>query len=203
MKKTLLIFSVLGLGTVQTSGAVETKYQPNNTLASITNSSNTYGASKNPYLIKKNVIEHSYVDQPKEESSISYKDTTIDELESYKYKSVTVMNSFKSTYPTLIMTITNQPSKNFKDSTVILSPILRGSTAYCYRGCSLMVKFDDKEAKKYEFKSNITGEIYILDSSHNKDFINNAKSSSVLKTKISFATFNLPIENIDFKKIEF
>jgi len=66
-----------------------------------------------------------------------------------------------------------------------------------------MVKFDDKEAKKYEFKSNITNNIYILNSSHNKDFINNVRNSKVLKTKISFATFNLPIEKIDFKKIDF
>ena len=66
-----------------------------------------------------------------------------------------------------------------------------------------MVKFDDKEAKKYEFKSNITNNVYILNSSHNKDFINNVRNSKVLKTKISFATFNLPIEKIDFKKIDF
>lgn len=66
-----------------------------------------------------------------------------------------------------------------------------------------MVKFDDKEAKKYEFKSNITNNIYILNSSHNKDFINNVRNSKVLKTKISFATFNLPIEKIDFKKNDF
>lgn len=46
-----------------------------------------------------------------------------------------------------------------------------------------MVKFDDKEAKKYEFKSNITNNIYILNSSHNKDFINNVRNSKVLKTK--------------------
>jgi hypothetical protein len=143
------------------------------------------------------------VESGKDESIISYKDTTTDELETYKSKSVTVMNNFTSVHPTLIMAISNSPSKNPKDSTVLFSPVLKGSTASCYRGCSLMVKFDDKEAKKYEFKSNITNNIYILNSSHNKDFINNVRNSKVLKTKISFATFNLPIEKIDFKKIDF
>ncbi len=52
MKQALLIMSILGLGVVQTSGAAETTFQPNNTLShTITNSSASanYGSSKNIY----------------------------------------------------------------------------------------------------------------------------------------------------------
>lgn len=216
MKKNLLILSVLGLGAVQTGGAAEPIYQLNAPLSSNTNSSGHYSSSRNIYPISTDVVESVYKsdviefapvdkpkDKPKEGSYISYSDTTNDELESSKYKSVTVMNNLKSSSPSLAMIITNKPSKNLKDSTVILSHSVRGLTSYCYRGCSLMVKFDDKEAKKYKFISDITGKIYILDSSHNKDFINNAKKSNVLKTKISSLSFNLPIEDIDFRKIDF
>ncbi len=52
MKKALLILSVLGMGVAQTSGAVETTFQPNNTLSqTITNisASSNYGSSRNIY----------------------------------------------------------------------------------------------------------------------------------------------------------
>ena len=52
MKQALLILSVLGMGIAQTSGAVETTFQPNNTLThTITNisASNNYGSSRNIY----------------------------------------------------------------------------------------------------------------------------------------------------------
>ena len=52
MKQALLILSVLGMGIAQTSGAVETTFQPNNTLThTITNVSVTanYGSSRNIY----------------------------------------------------------------------------------------------------------------------------------------------------------
>ncbi|WP_201586410.1 CHAP domain-containing protein [Psychrobacter jeotgali] len=52
MKQALLILSVLGMGIAQTSGAVETTFQPNNTLShTITNSSaaTNYGSSRNIY----------------------------------------------------------------------------------------------------------------------------------------------------------
>ena len=52
MKQALLILSVLGMGIAQTSGAVETTFQPNNTLShTITNiSANAnYGSSRNIY----------------------------------------------------------------------------------------------------------------------------------------------------------
>ncbi len=52
MKQALLILSVLGMGIAQTSGAVETTFQPNNTLShTITNSSisQNYGSTTNIY----------------------------------------------------------------------------------------------------------------------------------------------------------
>ena len=52
MKQALLILSVLGMGIAQTSGAVETTFQPNNTLShTITNisASSNYGSSRNIY----------------------------------------------------------------------------------------------------------------------------------------------------------
>jgi len=52
MKQALLILSVLGMGIAQTSGAVETTFQPNNTLShTITNISTSanYGSSRNIY----------------------------------------------------------------------------------------------------------------------------------------------------------
>ncbi|MGP4962976.1 CHAP domain-containing protein [Psychrobacter celer] len=52
MKQALLILSVLGMGIAQTSGAVETTFQPNNTLShTITNTSAAanYGSSQNIY----------------------------------------------------------------------------------------------------------------------------------------------------------
>ena len=52
MKQALLILSVLGMGMAQASGAVETTFQPNNTLShTITNSSASanYGSSRNIY----------------------------------------------------------------------------------------------------------------------------------------------------------
>ena len=52
MKQALLILSVLGMGIAQTSGAVETTFQPNNTLShTITNISaaSNYGSSQNIY----------------------------------------------------------------------------------------------------------------------------------------------------------
>lgn len=52
MKQALLILSVLGMGIAQTSGAVETTFQPNNTLThTITNisSASNYGSSRNIY----------------------------------------------------------------------------------------------------------------------------------------------------------
>ncbi len=52
MKKALLVLSVLGMGVAQTSGAVETTFQPNNTSShTITNSSisKNYGSSHNIY----------------------------------------------------------------------------------------------------------------------------------------------------------
>ncbi len=216
MSKHLLLSSVLILCITQTSSAAVNTVSNSQLTYSRENIDNSYGSSKNIYstsnganvssneeIAKAIQALEQKVESGKDESIISYKDTTTDELETYKSKSVTVMNNFTSVHPTLIMTISNSPSKNPKDSTVLFSPVLKGSTASCYRGCSLMVKFDDKEAKKYEFKSNITNNIYILNSSHNKDFINNVRNSKVLKTKISFATFNLPIEKIDFKKIDF
>lgn len=216
MSKHLLLSSVLILCITQTSSAAVNTVSNSQLTYSRENIDNSYGSSKNIYstsnganvsnneeIAKAIQALEQKVESRKDESIISYKDTTTDELETYKSKSVTVMNNFTSVHPTLIMTISNSPSKNPKDSTVLFSPVLKGSTASCYRGCSLMVKFDDKEAKKYEFKSNITNNIYILNSSHNKDFINNVRNSKVLKTKISFATFNLPIEKIDFKKIDF
>lgn len=216
MSKNLLLSSVLILCITQTSSAAVNTVSNSQLTYSRENIDNSYGSSKNIYstsnganvssneeIAKAIQALEQKVESGKDESIISYKDTTTDELETYKSKSVTVMNNFTSVHPTLIMAISNSPSKNPKDSTVLFSPVLKGSTASCYRGCSLMVKFDDKEAKKYEFKSNITNNIYILNSSHNKDFINNVRNSKVLKTKISFATFNLPIEKIDFKKIDF
>lgn len=216
MSKHLLLSSVLILCITQTSSAAVNTVSNSQLTYSRENIDNSYGSSKNIYstsnganvssneeIAKAIQALEQKVESGKDESIISYKDTTTDELETYKSKSVTVMNNFTSVHPTLIMTISNSPSKNPKDSTVLFSPVLKGSTASCYRGCSLMVKFDDKEAKKYEFKSNITNNVYILNSSHNKDFINNVRNSKVLKTKISFATFNLPIEKIDFKKIDF
>lgn len=190
MNKYLLALPILGMTLVQASAAD-------------IGISNSYVDANNPYGLLRNTTAVTSVDSSKEESTISYKDTTTEELETHKYKSVTVMNSFKSVNPTLVMTISSSPSKDPKDSTVIFAHALKGSTASCFRGCSLMVKFDDRDAKKYEFKSDITSKIYILDSSYNKDFIDNVKSSKVLKTKISFATFNLPIENIDFERIDF
>lgn len=211
MSKHLLLSSVLILCITQTSSAAVNTVSNSQLTYSRENIDNSYGSSKNIYstsnganvssneeIAKAIQALEQKVESGKDESIISYKDTTTDELETYKSKSVTVMNNFTSVHPTLIMAISNSPSKNPKDSTVLFSPVLKGSTASCYRGCSLMVKFDDKEAKKYEFKSNITNNIYILNSSHNKDFINNVRNSKVLKTKISFATFNLPIEKIDF-----
>ena len=221
MSKNLLLSSVLILCITQTSSAAVNTVSNSQLTYSRENIDNSYGSSKNIYSTSNGAnvssneeiakaiqaleqkVESRKDESRKDESIISYKDTTTDELETYKSKSVTVMNNFTSVHPTLIMAISNSPSKNPKDSTVLFSPVLKGSTASCYRGCSLMVKFDDKEAKKYEFKSNITNNIYILNSSHNKDFINNVRNSKVLKTKISFATFNLPIEKIDFKKIDF
>lgn len=216
MSKHLLLSSVLILCITQTSSAAVNTVSNSQLTYSRENIDNSYGSSKNIYstsnganvssneeIAKAIQALEQKVESGKDESIISYKDTTTDELETYKSKSVTVMNNFTSVHPTLIMAISNSPSKNPKDSTVLFSPVLKGSTASCYRGCSLMVKFDDKEAKKYEFKSNITNNIYILNSSHNKDFINNVRNSKVLKTKISFATFNLPIKKIDFKKIDF
>ena len=55
MKQVLLILSVLGMGIAQTSGAVETTFQPNNTLShTITNISaaSNYGSSQNIYSTK-------------------------------------------------------------------------------------------------------------------------------------------------------
>jgi cell wall-associated NlpC family hydrolase len=55
MKQALLILSVLGMGIAQTSGAVETTFQPNNTLShTITNISTSanYGSSRNIYSTK-------------------------------------------------------------------------------------------------------------------------------------------------------
>ena len=52
MKQALLILSVLGMGIAQTSGAVETTFQPNNTLShTVTNISTAvnYGSSRNIY----------------------------------------------------------------------------------------------------------------------------------------------------------
>ena len=52
MKQALLILSVLGMGIAQTSGAVETTFQPNNTLThTITNTSvaKNYGSTRNIY----------------------------------------------------------------------------------------------------------------------------------------------------------
>lgn len=52
MKQALLILSVLGMGIAQSSGAVETTFQPNNTLThTITNisASTNYGSSRNIY----------------------------------------------------------------------------------------------------------------------------------------------------------
>lgn len=52
MKQALLLLSVLGMGIAQTSGAVETTFQPNNTLShTITNisASANYGSSRNIY----------------------------------------------------------------------------------------------------------------------------------------------------------
>ena len=49
MKQALLILSVLGMGIAQASGAVETTFQPNNTLSHAATNSSTYGSSRNIY----------------------------------------------------------------------------------------------------------------------------------------------------------
>lgn len=64
MRKILLILSVLGMGIVQTSGAAETTFPPNNTLShTITeiSSSANYGSSKDIY--KTNSSAHVYTNE--------------------------------------------------------------------------------------------------------------------------------------------
>ncbi|WP_367105679.1 CHAP domain-containing protein [uncultured Psychrobacter sp.] len=63
MKQALLILSVLGMGIAQTSGAVETTFQPNNTLShTITNISvsRNFGSTSNTYSTNNTINNSSY-----------------------------------------------------------------------------------------------------------------------------------------------
>lgn len=132
MSKHLLLSSVLILCITQTSSAAVNTVSNSQLTYSRENIDNSYGSSKNIYstsnganvssneeIAKAIQALEQKVESRKDESIISYKDTTTDELETYKSKSVTVMNNFTSVHPTLIMTISNSPSKNPKDSTVL------------------------------------------------------------------------------------
>lgn len=137
MSKHLLLSSVLILCITQTSSAAVNTVSNSQLTYSRENIDNSYGSSKNIYSTSNGAnvsnneeiakaiqaleqkVESRKDESRKDESIISYKDTTTDELETYKSKSVTVMNNFTSVHPTLIMTISNSPSKNPKDSTVL------------------------------------------------------------------------------------
>ena len=76
MKQALLILSVLGMGIAQTSGAVETTFQPNNTLShTITNISTSanYGSSRNIYSTAFSDQIHPRVKRTKDLTNTSIK----------------------------------------------------------------------------------------------------------------------------------
>ena len=64
MRKLMLILSIFGIGTAQASGAVETIFQPNNTLTHTTSNDSTsasYGSSRNLYSTKSG--DHIYTNE--------------------------------------------------------------------------------------------------------------------------------------------
>lgn len=139
-------------------------------------------------------------------AEVTYKNTLNDELESFKWSAVYITNSNRSNRATL--SVLNgkldgmEPSKVIMISNPESNQIIGNCYGYKYT-CTLMVKFDDREAKPYKFKANVENDIYSLEASGNASFMKEVKASKIVKTKINSAVFTFDVSNVDFGKIEF
>lgn len=69
--------------------------------------------------------------------------------------------------------------------------------------CTLMVKFDNKNAVPYRFKANAEGDTYrVVGESDVLSFINNARSAKTITTKINDTVFKFNTTGISFKSID-
>ena len=69
--------------------------------------------------------------------------------------------------------------------------------------CTLMVKFDNKNAIPYRFKANAEGDTYrVIGKPDILSFINNARSAKMITTKINDTVFKFNTTGISFKSID-
>lgn len=69
--------------------------------------------------------------------------------------------------------------------------------------CTLMVKFDNKNAIPYRFKANAEGDTYrVIGESDVLSFIKNARSAKTITTKINDTVFKFNTTGISFKSID-
>lgn len=140
------------------------------------------------------------------QAEVTYKNNLNDELESFKNSAVTITSNDYSNRATLsIMTATLRNDGRFKFIT-IFNPENNQIIGNCYgynHTCTLMFKFDSKEAKPYKFKANVENDIYVLETQDNASFMKEVKAAKIVKTKVNGTVFTFDVSKVNFNKIEF
>ena len=147
------------------------------------------------------------IDRRNRLAEVKYTDNLDDELESFKQSTVYVTdsNDFSGTGNLVIMNGSLRGGEKSKFISIFNTQsnrVIGNCYGYDY-SCTLMLKFDNKEAKPYSFKAEVDNSIYRLERKDVNKFMKEVKTSKVVNTKINGRLYTFDVSDVDFNKIEF
>lgn len=140
-------------------------------------------------------------------AEVEYINNIDDELESFKRSAiyVTDSNDLSSRGKLVISNGSLRGGEKFKYIQILnieSNRVIGNCYGYDY-SCTLMFKFDDKQAKPYRFKATVENDIYSLETGELNRFMKEVKSSKIVNTKINGRLYTFDVSDVDFSKIEF